>query len=194
MDQDLNPSSELTAGQSDMKMPPKLEELSSKREEREKRLIKILTTNDDLVTTVLRGHLIIEESLYATVAAHCQSPDRLKSVQLRFPQLVNLLRSLEKLPLMEEKDWTVLTEINSLRNALAHKVEPGDLSARIEHLVKTILGPEKVMNLQHPIHSKHSLTLALVYFLGKLDAFVFAHTALEESFRLRFMDAKENRP
>ncbi len=92
---------------------------------------------------------------------------------------------------MEGKDWAALTELNSLRNALVHNAEPGDLSARIEHLIKIIFGPQQVKNLKHPLNSKHSLAAALMYFLGKLDGFTFAHTALEESFRLRFVNTKK---
>jgi hypothetical protein len=37
-------------------------------------LFEILTSDDDVVTLVLRSHLVIEELLYTAIAAHCQEP------------------------------------------------------------------------------------------------------------------------
>jgi hypothetical protein len=84
-------------------------------------LFEILTSDDDVVTLVLRGHLVIEELLYTAIAAHCQEPDLLKDANLKYSQLIPLFRSLAKIHLMKEKDWAILTELNSLRNALAHR-------------------------------------------------------------------------
>jgi uncharacterized protein YutE (UPF0331/DUF86 family) len=173
------------------KFPKKLQALSSKHKKKHRDLDKLLLKNDDIIALILRSHLIAEESLYDAIAAYCQNPDRLLSVQLRFPQLVNLLRCLEKMPFFKEQDWAALTELNALRNVLAHRAEPGDLSARIEHLVKMILPPEKLRELKYPLHSKQSLTSAMCYFLGRLDGFAFGHTALEESILLRLTATKK---
>jgi len=170
-----------------------LQSLFESRDVRDKRLFKILTSDDDLVTLVLRGHLVIEELLFAAIAAHCQEPDLLQDAHLKFSQLIPLIRSLEKMPLMKEKDWEILTELNSLRNALAHRIEPGDISARIERLVNMILGPEGTKFLQHPLHSKQSLKSALAHLFGRLSVITVFQSALPELIRYQLQEAAKNR-
>jgi hypothetical protein len=141
---------------------------------------------------VLRGHLVIEELLYTAIAAHCQEPDLLKDANLKYSQLIPLFRSLAKIHLMKEKDWAILTELNSLRNALAHRIEPEDISARIERLVKMILGREGTKSFQHPLHSKQSLRGALAHLFGRLSVITVFQSTLQELTRYQLKDATKN--
>lgn len=84
----------------------KLKRLFSSGEERSKRLAEILKSEDDLTSIVLRGHLVLEELVFTAVAAHCVNPDYLKKANLRFPQLLAMLRALEKLPSVPEWLWS----------------------------------------------------------------------------------------
>ncbi len=162
------------------------------RDIRDKRLFEILTSEDDLVTLILRGHLVFEELLFSAIAAHCVEPERLKDARLKFSQLIPLFRSLEKMPLMKEKDWETLAELNSLRNAMAHRVEPGDISARIERLVKMILDPEGIKSLQHPLDTKESLRVALSFLFGKMSTITVFQSILEEFIRYQIKEANKN--
>ena len=101
------------------------------REARSQRLHQILRTPDDLISLVLRGHLFIEELLFAAIEAHCQDTEHLKAARLRFPQLVALLRALEKISAAPPNYWVALSELNALRNALAHNLEPNDIESRV---------------------------------------------------------------
>lgn len=55
-----------------------LRSIFESREIRDKRLFELLKSEDDLVSVVLRSHLVIEELLFSAIAAHCEEPDRLR--------------------------------------------------------------------------------------------------------------------
>ncbi len=175
-----DPSSKQTPPKDSSKFRSTLHSLFEEREVRDKRLFELLTSDDDLVTLVLRGHLVIEELLFSAIAAHCNDPEFLKKANLKFSQLIPLFRALEKLPVMNETDWGVLNELNSLRNALAHNIEPANISVRTERLVLMILGTEGVKILGNPLSSKESLKQALCHFFGKLSAIAVFQFTIEE--------------
>jgi hypothetical protein len=109
----------------------KLERIHASRAERDKRLAEILAAEDDLISLVLRGHLVMEELLFSAVAAHCPNAAHLKAANLRFPQVVALLRALDKLPAVPNWLWAALSELNTLRNSLAHRIESPNLTEKI---------------------------------------------------------------
>jgi len=156
--------------------------LWSSREERDQRLSQILKTEDDLISIVLRGHLVIEELLYSAIAAHCPTPAYLSKANLRFPQLMALLRALQKLPAVSDWLWKALSELNALRNALAHRLEPADLSARVDRFVKTIPpdDPKVAGRLPPPANQKEEVSRALHYMLGAMSAVSHFQAAMEE--------------
>jgi|GEM_PF-4479750 hypothetical protein len=144
-------------------------------------LSQILTTEDDLISIVLRGHLVLEELLFSAVAAHCPNAEYLKMANLRFPQLVAMLRALEKLPAVPPWLWKALTELNGLRNSLAHRIELADLNARVERFVSTIpSGLEAEHKLPPPVTQKESVRHALLYMLGALSVVAVFQSAMEE--------------
>ena len=49
------------------------------RQQRDKRFLEILLSDDDMIAVVLRGHLVVEELLFSAIAAHCQEPEKLRS-------------------------------------------------------------------------------------------------------------------
>jgi hypothetical protein len=59
----------------------------TQREDDVARLIRLMREPKELVSRVLRGHLLIEEQLFAVCAAHCADVEQLKTARLRFPQL-----------------------------------------------------------------------------------------------------------
>jgi hypothetical protein len=168
----------------------KLKALFSQREQRDDRLLDILRSDDDLISVVLRGHLVVEELLLSAIAAHCQEPEHLGSVQLRFPQLIALLRSLQKIPAMPERLWTALAELNVLRNSLAHNLEPHDLTARVERFVKIVGGDSSLKELPGPPGSKEALRAALSYLLGAMGVVAVFQVAVEELIRHRLMHGR----
>jgi len=110
------------------------------QKERAKAFARLLYDSGDLVSTILRGHLIVEELLFSYVSIHCEDVAHLKNARLRFPQLVAMVRALERLPTMTEEVWTAVMELNALRNVLSHQLEPIDLTERLNKFVARIEG------------------------------------------------------
>ena len=188
----MGPSSNQTNADDLSKFKDTIHSCFDNRDARDKRLFEILTSDDDVVTLVLRGHLVIEELLFTAIAAHCQDSKFLKDANLKFSQLIPLFRAIEKLPLMKEVDWEALSELNSLRNALAHRLEPEDISARTERLVLKILGADGTKSFQHPLSSKQSLKHALCHLFGRLSVIAVFQSALEELIRHQLMTSAKN--
>lgn len=155
------------------------------RNERDKQLLSLLTSSDDVITIVLRGHLIVEELLFAAVGAHCQDQEQLKAAKLRFPQLVSILRALEKLPALLPEYWTALGELNSLRNALAHNLEPKDLSSRLLRFVASVEASAKntVLSIPTPRDSPEALKVAFHFLVGGMGMLAVWQSAIEELIR-----------
>ncbi|MEW6688702.1 MAG: hypothetical protein AB1452_06365 [Pseudomonadota bacterium] len=150
------------------------------REARSQRLQEILRTPDDVVGLVLRGHLFIEELLFAAVEAHCKDAEHLKAARLRFPQLVALLRALEKISSVPPNYWTALSELNALRNALAHKLEPNDLASRVARFVGAVAANPDGTQIAGPHTSREALESALLRLIGGLEVVAVWQVALEE--------------
>jgi hypothetical protein len=87
---------------------------------------------DDVSLIVLKGHLLIEEMLLELATLALEHPKHL--AKLSFHQLACLVRALvaEK---PDDKCWELILQINSLRNRLAHKLEPPDLDQRIKRIL-----------------------------------------------------------
>jgi hypothetical protein len=150
------------------------------REARSQRLHQILRTPDDLIALVLRGHLFIEELLFAAVLAHCQDIEHLKAARLRFPQLVALLRALEKISAAPPNYWSALSELNALRNALAHNLEPNDLASRVARFVAAVTEGQEGAKIPEPHSSREALEKALLHLIGGLEVVAVWQAAVEE--------------
>jgi len=114
----------------------KLNAISDARKLQDEQYSVLLRSDDDIISLVLRAHLIMEELLFAAIAAHCPTPEHLQNIQFRFPQLVALVRALAKVPL-PAWIWDALLELNALRNALAHNLDPQNISARVARLLRS---------------------------------------------------------
>jgi hypothetical protein len=135
-------------------------------EDRSARWTTLLRGADDLVAVVLRGHLVFEEILFRVVQTHCVAPEHLAGARLRFVQLIALARSLEKIPAIPETTWQALAELNSLRNALAHSLEPASLEERVGRFVTTARPGARP---QGSDSSKEAVSGALHFLLGQLQ-------------------------
>jgi hypothetical protein len=72
----------------------------------------------DDVGRVVRGHLSLEQEMWAMAEACFPYPDALDAAQLRFPQLVHILMACG----LREDFMRPLLALNSVRNAFAHRV------------------------------------------------------------------------
>jgi len=103
---------------------------------------------DDVSLIVLKGHLLIEEMLLELAVLIVEQPKHLHEANLSFHKLACIVRALiaEK---PDDKRWELILDINSLRNQLAHKLEPHDLDRRIA----------KILGLDKEVQPTEGITL-----------------------------------
>jgi hypothetical protein len=89
----------------------------------------------DRVLVVLKGHLLVEELLREYVEMHVRDPGPLLDARLTFHQCLCLARAFDDDPL-REKLWLVIEKLNSLRNKLAHSLEPKDVERSVREFIQ----------------------------------------------------------
>ena len=93
----------------------------------------------DPALLILKTHLILEQALTAEVAANVRHPRFLKKANLRFHQILNFAKAM----FYESTDnegrvrdidqiWDALEALNTLRNQLAHHLEPDDTAKLLQ--------------------------------------------------------------
>lgn len=84
---------------------------------------------NDEALIALKGHLLVEMALREYIYRRVPHPERLKGKQANFPLLIDFASCLEN-----GNDigwvWMALSKLNSIRNGLAHNLEPKDLKAK----------------------------------------------------------------
>lgn len=89
----------------------------------------------DLTMTVLKGHLLLEQRIREFVSERMLSPTALDDAGLSSYQAICLAEALT-LPNTEPKQlWDILRQINTLRNKLAHNLEPEGVQQRVEKII-----------------------------------------------------------
>src|SRR5262249_29809456 len=101
----------------------------------------ILDGITDGTLLVLKGHLLLEETLYEAVCAKCPNPEYLGRARLTAYQLITLARALYPDPPGDEKRrlrrsdlWDAMEALNTLRNELSHKLEPRNLAPLLNRM------------------------------------------------------------
>lgn len=105
------------------------------------RLAQHLLPAEDLTLAVLKGHLLVEEALEEVVVAHCKNPHLVQEQQVNFATKLLFARALtgaEELSLV----WSACKRLNSLRNALAHKLDHPDTQKRLLTFLSTFNDPD----------------------------------------------------
>ncbi|MBI3810187.1 MAG: hypothetical protein HY284_06985 [Nitrospirae bacterium] len=110
-----------------------LDELHKISDEQWERYRQLLPKSDDVSLVVLKGHLIIEEMLYAVAQEHCANPESLVKAKLTFAQLLHVVRALVKLPIGGDC-WEAINLLNGIRNSLIHNLTPKELESRLHAL------------------------------------------------------------
>ena len=126
---------------------------------------------DELAVTVLKGHLVLEEQLDRIVSKFLFHPKHLDAANLRFHQKAKVAQCMS----LDEHDnsvWELLLAINSLRNHLAHSLEPEKRQQRFDR-VKTMFDSEHdssgIETAQMRDHEIVAFAVAMV--LGFLSSF-----------------------
>lgn len=100
------------------------------------RFTREMSTIDEMVHVLLKGHLLLEEALALIIDQHVFHREDVAEARLSFAQKLNVARSL---CLRKNKlgEWDLVAAINGLRNDLAHRLNSPDREKKLEK-VKTI--------------------------------------------------------
>lgn len=107
--------------------------------------IDLMPPGQDQVLVVLKGHLLIEELLTEILEVkleHSNPLDIKISSNTMFAQKLNLCWAIVQNDI-ESDIWGFLKELNSIRNKMAHAIEPKGINKKIE------LFNEAVANYEH---------------------------------------------
>jgi len=107
-------------------------------EEQRERFLRHLSEVDDLTLVVLKGHLLMEELVNEIIADFCELPEYVEELRLSFFHKSKLARALSGKNLQGEPTddpWRSLEALNSLRNQLAHQLEPKHLDQKIDQFI-----------------------------------------------------------
>lgn len=129
----------------------------------------LMPDTDDLTLMVLKGHLVIEEQLFLIAQQYCALPEHLEKVRLSFAQLSNLVRALTGSNILETT-WSAISKLNGLRNALAHQLEPEDVSQAIDDLYRqSQAGSEPLEGYVRPTEPARIVEESVYALMGALD-------------------------
>lgn len=101
------------------------------RDHLERLLLLFKPATTDPTYLVLKSHLLAEEVLYRFIESQTHRPRALSEARLGFAQLVALCQAFHRCSKEDWWGWAALKKLNSLRNLLAHKLEPKDLRDRM---------------------------------------------------------------
>ena len=92
----------------------------------------------DELTAVLKAHLYVESMLRDFLSRSMPQPSHLEGARFSFTQVSLLARSLSPSALSSlTKPWTLIAKLNTLRNAMAHELDPDE--AKIEGYKASIM-------------------------------------------------------
>jgi hypothetical protein len=77
---------------------------------------------DPLIQVVLRGHLLLEERINATLKHSLYNPELFEKMTLNFHHKLQFARAFS-VSLRREGMWELIAAVNTLRNAIAHPLD-----------------------------------------------------------------------
>lgn len=89
-----------------------------------------MSTIDEMVHVLLKGHLLLEEALALIIDQHVFHREDVAEARLNFSQKLNISKSL---CLRKNKlgEWELIAAINGLRNDLAHRLNSPDRDKKL---------------------------------------------------------------
>ena len=109
--------------------------------ERSVRFMKLLPVGSDRELILLKGHLLIEEVITEICVASLNSSNPVGiniGSNTMFAQKLNICWALNH-DRLADNIWCALKELNSIRNAMAHQIEPKGIDEKITSFVQKIL-------------------------------------------------------
>lgn len=164
----------------------KLDELFKEQDANWERYRNLLPDSEEVELIVLKGHLIIEEMLYRLATKLAHNPEHLDAARLTFKQLCCVVRSQLFLPLMDT-GWDAIAVLNSLRNKLAHNLEPRDIDKHILELERLCKSDKRLpADYKPPDSAGGKAKVAICFIIGQLSVVSAVSEFIERHRKVRF--------
>ena len=136
-------------------------------------LAEVFGDVDRDVLVVLKGHLLIEESLNNIIENFIYHPDKLKNANLSFYQKIHIAKSMS---IAQENNtmWQLIEKLNSLRNDFAHNLTSDKRNHKIQDIRKLYEDEVKGSAFENDWYSNDLATfisLIVSFCLGFLTSF-----------------------
>ena len=130
-----------------------------------KRLTDHYPVGADMTLQVLKGHLILEETLRELLDALLTSPDAIKGergASFSCHHVICLVHAMAPPP-ANRADWlwTSAKQLNNLRNDLAHKLSPAGLDNKVKAFIETVQKSDPDFNSQFSERSSQDKEFAM---------------------------------
>jgi len=126
---------------------------------------------EDPVLIILKGHLIIEETLVDICSRLLTNPAALEKDKVNFSTRLNLVQALIGDGELPENIWHALRDLNKIRNDLAHKLEPKNIEDLFCKFIKRFEEFEDFRSLlDYKKDIPERLTTCIIFLSGMLSS------------------------
>lgn len=105
-------------------------ELNAQAEKVMERFLRLVPDDSDVLTVVLKSHLLIEERLNDIIEQAVADAEPLRGIRLAFENKNRLAQALAPVEGAHNL-WSSIAALNSVRNRLSHEAEPADLGRKL---------------------------------------------------------------
>ena len=134
-----------------------------------RKFYKLIPRNKDTTLLILKLHLLVEEQVRAFVNERMQTREALSRTRLDCHQVICLAEALSAEPIIPNI-WEAARKLNTLRNDIAHKLEPKGVLDRMSNIT-ALIG----VNLETIDVSNRTQEVAVV------DNFIYAASMLHNA-------------
>jgi hypothetical protein len=114
---------------------------------------------EDAALVLLKGHLLIEAELIDICGRLLKNPDALESGRVSFGVRLNLVRALVGEDALPACFWNAMKDINKIRNALAHQLEPTGITKTLHQFLRRF---DEIEDCRTTLHDKKSMPERLI--------------------------------
>lgn len=112
----------------------RIDDVSTKQIQAFQRFLRVLPQGKDQELVLLKGHLLIEEQVRQIVDERLKSPGALIDTRIDCHQAICLAQAFFPVD-FQPWLWAALKKLNTIRNDIAHKLEPKGLSDKINDFI-----------------------------------------------------------
>lgn len=98
-----------------------------------RKFLKLLPRSEDKELVILKAHLLFEEQIRLIVSERVKNPKAISDAKLSFNGICAVAKSFFHKD-HDPKLWESINKINSIRNHIAHNLEPKELEKKLEDL------------------------------------------------------------